>query len=99
MTLSAGNVTGTVTRATGGTPVVNATVYATDSATATTVVSTTTSATGTFALNLDNTLNWVIKILPYNVTGATPLVPVTTLTTLASGFGATVLAPTVANAP
>ena len=99
LTLSAGNVTGTVTRATGGTPVVNATVYATDSATATTVVSTTTSATGTFALNLDNTLNWVIKILPYNVTGATPLVPVTTLTTLASGFGATVLAPTVANAP
>jgi hypothetical protein len=96
LTLSAGNVTGTVTRATGGTAVVNATVYATSG---TQVVSTTTSATGTFALNLDNTLAWVIKILPFNLTGDTALVAVTTLATLNIGFGATALTPTVANAP
>jgi len=95
LTLSAGNVTGTVTRATGGTAVVNATVYATSG---TQVVSTTTSATGTFALNLDNTLAWVIKILPFNATGDTALVAVTTLATLNIGFGATALTPTVANA-
>ena len=95
LTLSAGNVTGTVTRATGGTAVANATIYATSGAQ---VVSTTTSATGTFALNLDNTLNWIIKILPFNVTGATPLVAVTTLEELVQGFGATALTPTVANA-
>ena len=95
LTLSAGNVTGTVTRVTGGTAVVNATVYATSG---TQVVSTTTSATGTFALNLDNTLAWVIKILPFNATGATALVAVTTLATLNIGFGATALTPTVANA-
>jgi len=95
LTLSAGNVTGKVTRTTGGTDVANATIYATSG---TQVVSTTTSATGTFALNLDNTLDWVIKILPFNVTGATPLVAVTTLATLNHGFGATVLTPTVANA-
>ena len=95
LTLSAGNVTGTVTRATGGTAVVNATVYATSG---TQVVSTTTSATGTFALNLDNTLAWVIKILPFNATGDTALVAVTTLAILNIGFGATALTPTVANA-
>jgi hypothetical protein len=61
-------------------------------------VSTTTSATGTFALNLDNTLAWVIKILPFNATGDTALVAVTTLATLNIGFGATALTPTVANA-
>jgi hypothetical protein len=96
LTLSAGNVTGTVTRVTGGTAVVNATVYATSGEQ---VVSTTTSTTGTFALNLDNTLAWVIKILPFNATGATALVAVTTLATLNIGFGATALTPTVANAP
>jgi hypothetical protein len=92
LTLSAGNVTGTVTSAAG--VVVNATVYATSG---TQVVSTTTSTTGTFALNLDNTLAWVIKILPFNATGATALVAVTTLATLNIGFGATALTPTVAN--
>ena len=92
LTLSAGNVTGTVTSAAG--VVVNATVYATSG---TQVVSTTTSTTGTFALNLDNTLAWVIKILPFNATGDTALVAVTTLATLNIGFGATALTPTVAN--
>jgi|APGre2960657444_1045066.scaffolds.fasta_scaffold04097_2 hypothetical protein len=100
LTLSAGNVTGTVTRATGGTPVVNATVYATDSPTVTTVVSTTTSATGTFALNLNSALTWVIKILPYNVTGATPLVAVTTVDPFVFVSNAKALGTlTVANAP
>jgi hypothetical protein len=97
LTLSAGNVTGTVTRDSDSTTVVNATVYAT-STTDSQTVSTTTSATGTFALNLDNTLAWVIKILPFNATGDTALVAVTTLATLNIGFGATALTPTVANA-
>jgi hypothetical protein len=96
LTLSAGNVTGTVTRATGGTAVVNATVYAT-STTLSQVVSTTTSATGTFALNLDNTLSWDIKILPFNATGATPLIPFKELSRLNNGFGPTVLTETVLN--
>jgi hypothetical protein len=95
--LSAGNVTGTVTRADSGTAVVNATVYAT-STTLSRVVSTTTSATGTYALNLDNTLAWDIKILPFNMTGATALVAVTTRTTLAANFGNTTWSPALANA-
>ena len=74
LTLSAGNVTGTVTSAAG--LVVNATVYATSG---TQVVSTTTSTTGTFALNLDSTLTWDINILPYNAPGATALAAVTTV--------------------
>ena len=99
LTLSAGNVTGTVTRDSDSTTVVNATVYAT-STTDSQTVSTTTSATGTYALNLDNNLSWVIKIFPFNLTGATALIAVTTRDpTLAHSFGATTWSPRLANAP
>jgi hypothetical protein len=95
LTLSAGNVTGTVTRASNSTPVANATVYAT-STTGTETVTTTTSATGTYALNLNNNLSWNIDILPYNATGATALAAVTRRTpTLTGAFGATTWSPSL----
>ena len=80
--LSNGNVTGYVKSplktATGGDIwIKNATVYANvaDAASGNEdfAVVTSTLADGSFGLNLDVTKTWVIKILPFNLAGATPL--------------------------
>jgi hypothetical protein len=80
ISLAAGNVTGIVKTPTGKL-VANATVYAnvfgaTDE---TFAVVTSTLVDGSFGLTLDPTKSWVIKILPFNVTGVGEQLAIKTL--------------------